>query len=642
MSSSRKDPIGHLSDFSTTKRDPILPCHIIPNARNRDFYGRQDLLREIEEVMAPIDENGDVRKDVKTMAICGPGGFGKTQLANEYAHSHTDMYEAIIWIHAEEATTLADEYSRVAETLGLVLEGTSDARDLVVTRELVKGWLAKPMRSYGRDNNNYDDEVAWLLILDNVNDPDLISDYLPPAGSNGSILITSRDSLSTTPLYQVKNGMNLPPMSEREASELLLKLTWREDDVEEQRLSASVADVLGGMPLALTQMAGVMTRQSLTFADFLKKYEEEEARSTLFGLSLEPSHKRVNYGYTLASVWALEGLKHSSGLLDVMALLDPDGIPEEYLEDASGKVQLDDYPHTITAYQDARSELFKSSLIYRSNSRLTIHRLIQDCAKTKMQPERFVKVFSTAVEILLSKWPTAEIGVRHHVARWKRCEMVSPHILHLKEHYTRAGKVIQSQLIEILDFASLLNELGWYFQERGRTVEALDCYGISQINVEHIINKEQAGNNSLDQVPKASLTLYAEIHNNIAGSETELNNADEAMRHFLIYNKMLVEEHRSEITVSNSRLTSSYFNVGMSYTMKADYKNAVQWLKKALEEAERLNEPTKIKLARSLALINLGLTYWLQGDFEESSQILETARAEREEILGINDRESMM
>ena len=462
-SESRKEGLSHLSDFSTTKRDPRLPCHVIPGIKNKDFYGREKIIDDIEKCLTPYEHDAGDVKGTRAFAVCGPGGMGKTQIANEYVLTHTEMYEAIFWVHAEEATTLADEFSRLAADLGLVLEDTADARDQVITRELLKGWLAKPTRSYNRTGNS--DEVSWLLVFDNVNDANLLSEYWPAAGSSGAILVTSRDSLAKTPFYQIHDGIDLPPLSGQDTAELLLKLTWREDDPEERKLSMKVAEILGGFPLALTQMAGVINRQSLSFSEFLQRYEEEETHGALFHLSLEPSHKRTNYAHTLASVWALEKLRYSSGLLDIMAFLDPDGIPEkEYLVSMVGKVKLLDYPTTIEAYQEARYELLKSSLIMndRSASRLTVHRLVQDGARAKMSTERSTEVFATAVDLLWSLWPEAESGVRHHVARWKDCEQLSPHVLRLKEHYVRAGKAVRSRLIDNLKFATILNELGWY------------------------------------------------------------------------------------------------------------------------------------------------------------------------------------
>ncbi|GAW21864.1 hypothetical protein ANO14919_113900 [Xylariales sp. No.14919] len=50
----------------------------------------------VKEVLSPIDENGGPSKDIKSLAICDPGGASKTQFANEFVHPHTNLYEAII------------------------------------------------------------------------------------------------------------------------------------------------------------------------------------------------------------------------------------------------------------------------------------------------------------------------------------------------------------------------------------------------------------------------------------------------------------------------------------------------------------------------------------------------------------------
>lgn len=453
-----------IADFSTGKRDPILPCHFMQIGKNKDFYGREDVIRKIEDVLLPADANGESPKNMKIFSICGPGGMGKTQIATEFTLRYQDAFEAIFWVHADEEVTLADEFSQIAEKLGLVLEGTADAKDPVVTRELAKGWLAEPLRSYRMADRNADNEVPWLLVFDNVDNPDLIWDYLPPMGgegpSAGSVLITSRDSLARTPHYQVTHGIDLAPLSQEDAANLLLKLTWREDNDQDQELSSSVADILGGLPLALTQMAGVMNKLSLSFDDFIKRYEERESHKELFS---EPSKRHATYKFNLATVWALEELEHSRGLLDVMSLLHPDGISNSYLEGSVDISELQDYPKTVRAYQDARSELLRSSLVNynKSTSKLTIHRLIQDCAKSKMSLERSASVFSAAVNMLWLKWPMAEPGVRHHIARWKECELMCPHILRLRDYYTQASEGLQAVLINNLVFAQLMNELGW-------------------------------------------------------------------------------------------------------------------------------------------------------------------------------------
>jgi hypothetical protein len=97
----------------------------------------------------------------------------------------------------------------------------------------------------------------------------------------------------------------------------------------------------------------------------------------------------------------------------------------------------------------------------RPASSFTIHRLIQDGARAKMRPDRGAAVFSTAVDVLWSVWPPAEVGVRHHMARWKDCELLSPHILRLKDHFKRSSKSLGTRWKASLGFSKLLNECGW-------------------------------------------------------------------------------------------------------------------------------------------------------------------------------------
>lgn len=136
--------------------------------------------------------------------------------------------------------------------------------------------------------------------------------------------------------------------------------------------------------------------------------------------------------------------------------------------------------------------------------------------------------------------------------------------------------------------------------------------------------------------------LHAETHNNIGGSATELNDADTALRHFRIYNQMLTDEHKGQTHMYDSRLTSSFFNVGLSHTMKGTYGDAIPYFEQALTEAERLADPAKVKVGRALALTNLGLTLWLMERMDKALECLQTALREREELLGPNDRQSMM
>lgn len=432
------DIIPLVSDFSAERGDPHLPCHIMPpHSRNRAFFGRSEILQSIRATLWPKQEHevlADSDPNPSIFALCGPGGIGKTQVATEFVHTAKNCYDAIFWLQADQHSKLSQGYTNIAIKLGLVIEDSADARDPVVVQELVKGWLSNPVKTYMQQDNK-PKLATWLIIFDNVDDPDILDDFWPSDYSGaGAVLITSRDPLARTYIYSENSGITLPPFTTNEAAEFLLKLTHREAEESERVSGCSVAARLGGLPLALTQMAGVIDRKALSFAEFLRIFEEEDVRSKLFKTKLGSSKVRMGYEHTLDTVWALEKLsKSSSILLDVLSLLDPDGIPEKILQCTSPGVHAGPYPQTEAAYQEARSELLQSSLIARDRTanRITIHRLVQDGARSKMSPQRFAVVFELVVDILHSAWPFEHFSFGHGVSRWAKCTELFPHVTQL-------------------------------------------------------------------------------------------------------------------------------------------------------------------------------------------------------------------
>ena len=105
---------------------------------------------------------------------------------------------------------------------------------------------------------------------------------------------------------------------------------------------------------------------------------------------------------------------------------------------------------------------------------------------------------------------------------------------------------------------------------------------------------------------------------------------------------MLIDEHKERADVVDLRLASSFFNVGLSYTMKDATEDAIPYFELALREADKLADPENFNVARALALINGGLALWLMQFLDEALICLQTALKEREVLLGPNDWQSMM
>jgi hypothetical protein len=446
----------------------------MPVARNPDFMGRNDILERLEEVLCPPQIEQVVShsepRDLKTFAISGSGGMGKTQIATQFVHRHKEDFDAIFWLHADEPAVLAGEFAHVAVELGLVPEASQEANNFVVARDLVIGWLTKPLKTYKNSGRTPLEEASWLLVFDNVSDPDELVDYWPAAGSIGSILLTSRHPLIKETIYNVTEALILKELDIEVASALLLKHTWQEDDSKARELAPTVVKTLGYLPLAIVQMSSIIVNEQLTYKDFLKRYDEEHEHAKLFQQSFKSKQRPQAYNHTISSVWLLESLKYGLQLLTAMSFFDPDGISQELLEACAGPAGpsgLDGYPQTITAYQRARAELLNSSLISKdiSGERLIVHRVTQDAvwarlSNTASPPDLATKSFNSAVTILDHSWPGAGYGERHRRYRWK-CEEYSPHALRIKARFTRASVQMKKILGLNIQFSNLLNELGW-------------------------------------------------------------------------------------------------------------------------------------------------------------------------------------
>src|SRR6202011_4630738 len=104
----------------------------------------------------------------------GLGGIGKTQLALEYAYQHRQDYRAVFWARADTRENLVSDCVAMAAELQLP---EKDARDVQLTVLAIQSWL----RTHG----------GWLLILDNADTLELVSEFLPPS-YGGQVLLTTR------------------------------------------------------------------------------------------------------------------------------------------------------------------------------------------------------------------------------------------------------------------------------------------------------------------------------------------------------------------------------------------------------------------------------------------------------------------
>lgn len=444
-----------------------LPCRLMgPHTRESEFTGRDEVLKAIDSILLPLTTpspiEGTARASLRSYALHGSGGAGKTQIALQYAYSRLSLFPAIFWVQADEASKIADGYNHIALKLNLV--SGREAHDSVICRSKLMEWLSLPFEdeviSTGIETPPGAMVVPWLLILDNANKPELLRDYWP-VGGKGSVLVTSKDPNVDSYLC-CEIGLRLPALGENEAASLLCRLAKVEEGDEARSESMKVVRRLGCLPLAVKIVAAYIRQNHLTFREFVVQYESEEATMTevhRMGMIKLPERPIGN----LSAAWAMEQLSSLAlGLLELLSIWDPDRIPELLIQHEHVPIG---FPSSQTQYTAARNELIKAALIDRHlvTGDLSLHQLVQDGARSQMHADRLKTMFEFGVHLLNAQWASDYDKFSHRVADWPSADIIMPHVVKMQN-------VLDKRLSAKLDvvgqgaFAEQLQRCGWYVE----------------------------------------------------------------------------------------------------------------------------------------------------------------------------------
>src|SRR5271166_1527480 len=305
----------------------------VPHPRNPFLTGRGKVVVDLRKQLTKRP------RAAHAQVISGLGGIGKTQTAVEYAYRYRDKYKAVLWLNAGSTLGLKTGYTELARLLHLP-HPENDLDEAVIA---FKQWLKA--------------EAGWLLILDNADDPALLTPFLPEA-EHGHILVTSR-AQDFQNLGIIKS-VELEELPVEDATAFLLKRCGREDAHAEERDAATqLARTLDGLPLALEQAAAYIVERRTTFRSYLESYQSRglelvEARLPALG----------RYVNSVATTWAAnfeaveEESQAAAHVLQLSAFLAPDAIPFELLTRG--------VPELITAPQK-RGNRFQHSIVRASS-----------------------------------------------------------------------------------------------------------------------------------------------------------------------------------------------------------------------------------------------------------------------------------
>lgn len=328
----------------------------LPLLDNPHFTGREQHLKQLDSIFPNEHQaaNNTSRlkgsRNLRCAILMGLGGCGKTEIALKYARLHRNDYTAVIWVDGTSPKTLASSFKRISSVFPPSLKGRIQRRNnrassprfstLDLPRTLYGGDLFD-IRNWLRKSPEY----SWLVIIDNMDDPDMIDviEQLIVNWHNGHVIITSRNREAS----RLGTAIQVSEMELSEATELLLLSIQPTCQDETTRVLASrLATKLGNLPLAIDQAAAYINYQQMSMDEYLLLLEEEQAY--LLGHSSRNRYHKTTqledgqYD-TVLTTWEISFRHirkthlHASLLLQLFAFMNPEEISEVIFSDMANR-----------------------------------------------------------------------------------------------------------------------------------------------------------------------------------------------------------------------------------------------------------------------------------------------------------------
>jgi len=548
----------------------------VPYRRNPFFTGREDVIQRLHAALL-ASRTGAMSP---TQAITGLGGIGKTQTALEYAYRSRDEYRAVFWVRADTRETLISDFMAIAELLHLPEQHEQDQSRVA---QAVRRWL--------------NEHEGWLLILDNVEEMQMIGDFLPEA-SNGHILLTTRAQALGT----MAERIDLTPMDPGEGALLLLRragIIGRDAPMDSMTYASwekaqKIARLMDGLPLALDQAAAYIEEAACGLSGYLERYQTHRRQ-----LMKRRGREGAAHPEPITTTWSLAFAKveqanaAAAELLRLCAFLHPDAIPEEII--VQGAPELGPVLEAVAidpfAFDEAIAELRKFSLIYRDPqaSILHLHRLVQAVLKDQMDSEAQRLWAERTIGAVNRAFPEVDYTT------WQQCQRCLPHARLCQE-------LIAQWQIYTPQAAQLLHKAGTYLRDREQYEEA-----------EQLLTQSQ----------RLREQLFGTTHPDVAQSAHQLASLywlrgqfEQAELCFLqaiaIRKQMLGPRHPAVADCLN--------DLALLYGNQGRYEQAETLYHQALSIYER--DPQADSHAPANCLNNLAVLYHFEGKYNQAEPLL--------------------
>ncbi|GAA0945500.1 FxSxx-COOH system tetratricopeptide repeat protein [Kribbella koreensis] len=355
--------------------------------RNPDFTGRDDLLVSVREAL--------LRGSPGVAILQGPGGVGKTQLSIEYAQRFAADYDTVWTIAAEQPDLITAQLAELGVDIG--------AANAVADAQTAASAALSALR----------DRQRWLLIFDNVEDPDHLLPFLP-AGQGHTI--------ATTRLGHWQEIGHVTAVEEFSRSESKAMLTSKVTGLQDADADA-VAAALGDLPLALAQAVGVL-QAGLPATEFLRLLDGQATKLLSQG---KPRSYPASLG--ASTILALEKLSAShpaaAELLHLCGYLAPEPVPAVWFgRPFTRSENAPPLPTDIFEATHAFNQIRDLGLARLDQNGLRVHRLTQAILRDHTLQNQ-TAYLQAVIALLSTQTPPDNTSP----ATWPQWSQLVPHLL---------------------------------------------------------------------------------------------------------------------------------------------------------------------------------------------------------------------
>lgn len=551
---------------------------------------RSDLFHKVEEGFKGF-------QPLKTIALVGIAGAGKTTLARQYARKQKT---SVIWeINAETKETLTDSFENLAQALAKTDE------DQKVLREIqeIKDFKKREGRVFQFVKNHLKTHKDWILLYDNVETFSGFQSYFPQDNGSwgqGKVILTTQDSHIQN-MRTIATIISVTELTPPEKLTLFMKILhngigqlWLASQKEEIN---AFLKFIPPFPLDVCVAAYYIKSTQITYEKYLKRLSEckkdflNVQENILKGTNDYPKVRHSIITLSLNQIMELH--KDFPYLLLFISLIDSQNIPRDLLEMDMNEISVDDFIFNLQKYSLITNHAPTTD---PWGITFSIHRSTQQISLAHLMERVALKQNNFLIQRVIQ-------SLENYIKQPMEMENLSQLRL-LITHYE--SFLNHTKLLTEEMKASLLGDLGGMYLALGKHGEAKQVLQDALLKLE--ANDKHQNKN---YAKRAQALAY------LGNAYGDLGNYEQA-KGFLEQSLLIYKKH---LPTNYKGVAWTLTYLGNVYRDMGDSEKAKEFLEQSLHVYKTYLPENHSESARASAY--LGIVSIILGDYEKAKNILE-------------------